>query len=149
MSGVFDEHGIRFMFPENWTIINDAHGDAIADVMIQSPSGAFWTLQAFDDQLAASELLETTLESLGQEYEDLETRDSELEIGGVSGTGKELSFFCLDFLVAGRVFVFSRGGCRLLVMYQAEQREFDEVEPVFRAITTSLLTSESESAPLT
>ena len=139
MSGVFNEHGVRFMFPENWTMINEASSDAIVDVMLQAPSGAFWTIQTFPGEMQSSALLETAIASLKLEYEDLEVTAQKIDIAGNLGFGFELSFFCLDFLISGRLFAFVKADRIHLVLYQAELREFVAVEPIFRAITTSLL----------
>lgn len=142
MSGRFNENGVQFLFPENWTMIDDAHSDAVVDVMVQAPGGAFWTLQAFDGGLKTEDLLDTALESLGEEYEDLEASPYEIEIGTSLGVGYDLSFFCLDFLVTGKLLAFVNDERVYLVLYQAEQKDFDEFEAVFQAITTSLIGSE-------
>jgi hypothetical protein len=49
-------------------------------------------------------------------------------------------FYCLDFLISARAFAMKAGtGQVLLMLWQAEDRDFTNYEPVFRAITISLL----------
>ena len=50
-------------------------------------------------------------------------------------------FFCLDFLVRVKLQVYSTPEYKLLLWYQCEDRDFDQQEMVFRAISTTLMQS--------
>jgi hypothetical protein len=76
-----------------------------------------------------------------EEYEGLETLEVSERLAGVDSSGCDMCFYCLDFLVNARVLATRALGKTLLILWQAEDREFDQLEPVFRAITISLLQS--------
>ena len=48
-------------------------------------------------------------------------------------------FYCLDFLIRTRLQVVRTTDYQLLFWFQAEDREFDKQELVFKALATSLL----------
>jgi hypothetical protein len=52
----------------------------------------------------------------------------------------------LDLLVEAKVRCLKTPSALLLWHYQAESREFDEMEPVFQAIATSLLSTQVAAA---
>ncbi len=139
MSGTFDFQGISFLYPENWELIRDAETQAEVDASIVSPSGAMWSVQTFPLNRTEASLLDEAIASLKGEYPDLEAVPQEVTFADQPGFGYDLNFFCLDFLVTGRVYVFSSEAKRMLVLFQAENREFESILPVFSAITTSLL----------
>ena len=62
----------------------------------------------------------------------------EESIEGESTEGVDLYFYYMDFLIAAHVRSLRRGQETYLLTYQAEDREFDKMLPVFQAINTSL-----------
>ena len=73
-----------------------------------------------------SESLEST--AISEQFDDTEV------------LGYEMFFYCFDFLVCARALsVRADDGKVYLILWQAEDRDFSQVESVFRAITTSLL----------
>ena len=54
-----------------------------------------------------------------------------------------MNFYCLDFLVTSQVRALRHGHAVYLLTYQAEDREFDQLADVFRAITASMLAAET------
>jgi hypothetical protein len=60
-------------------------------------------------------------------------------IGGEQIGGYDLNFFYLDLTNTALIRSFRTADASCLVLCQAEDRDFAEVGPVFRAITTSLL----------
>ena len=48
-------------------------------------------------------------------------------------------FYCLDFLVRVRLQAVSTPQYQMIFWFQAEDRDFDKLELVFKAITLSLL----------
>ena len=67
-------------------------------------------------------------------------------VGSVDLVGFDVNFYCLDLTNTAliRAGVLPGGGrskpATYLIVCQAEDREFDQVSPVFRAMTFSLLT---------
>ena len=76
-----------------------------------------------------------------QEYEGLDSQEAEEIVAGRLMVGYDLAFFCLDLTNTARVRSLRAGHSTYTVFYQAEDREFEKLERVFMAITTTLLTS--------
>lgn len=140
MIATFNQLGLRFHYPENWTITDESTADWPKTVSVQSPGSGFWTVVQYEIGTEPESLLEQTLQQMRAEYENLESsmlfdRFDETEV-----MGYEMYFYCFDFLVCARAFVArADDGKVLLILWQAEDRDFLQAEPVFRAITTSLL----------
>ena len=74
-----------------------------------------------------------------RQYDDLDSEPVEDAIAGQAMTGYDLNFYCLDLTNTAQIRAFRRGETSLLLIWQAEDRDFDGFVPVFRAITTSLI----------
>lgn len=140
MTATFDKAGIRFQYPENWEIIDENLLDSPRNVSLQSPGGGFWSLMIYDAGVEPKSLLQETLDQMRKEYENLESSVISEEFDEIQATGYEMFFYCLDFLVCARAMtVKTDSGKIMLLLWQAEDRDFTKYEPVFRAITVSLL----------
>ena len=53
-----------------------------------------------------------------------------------------MNFICLDLTNTTRIRACHRGGSTYLIFCQAEDRELETADPVFRAIATSLLSDD-------
>ncbi len=139
MPSTYDKLGIRFQYPDNWQL---DEGDALEGnraVTVYSPQGAFWSITLHPPSAEPRELAATALAALQAEYSDSESEPVEVEIAGRSISGYDFSFFYLDFTNTATVRAFRTDDAACLVLCQAEDREYEALEPVFRAITTSLL----------
>lgn len=81
------------------------------------------------------------LNSINEQYESAEWTPTVEMLGRFNAVGYDTFFFCLDLLVSNRMRCIESGQHKLLIMYQAENREFDKMEPVFSAITVSMLST--------
>lgn len=130
------------MYPENWTL---DESDAVAGrrcVSVYSPGGAFWTVALHARSLDPQELATTVLNAVKQEYEEFESEPVHEEVCGKELAGYDLNFYCLDLTNSALIRGFRTDTDSCVVLCQAEDREFTEVEPVFRAMTASLLRGE-------
>lgn len=144
MPAVYDKMGIRFLYPDNWTL---DEGEALSgnrSVSVYSPGGAFWTIVLHGATTDPHELAVQALETLKAEYRDAEAEEVSERIGEQSISGYDLSFFYLDFTNTALIRGFRTAAATCLVLCQAEDREFEQVGPVFRAITTSLLARDAD-----
>ena len=139
MPATFDKMGIRFLYPDNWTLDEGEALGGNCSVTVYSPQGAFWSIVLHPLAADPSELAATALQALKAEYSDSEAEPVHEEIGGTPLSGYDFNFFYLDFTNTALVRAFRTGDAACLVLCQAEDREFAALEPVFRAITTSLL----------
>jgi hypothetical protein len=152
MPGVFNKFGIHFQYPENWSLETDDATPGRQMVSLYSPGGAFWTVALTSAQDEPIELAKTALKTLEVEYDELDSETVEESVAGVDLVCFDVNFYCLDltntaWIRAGIKESSGHGGAddapcpmRYLILCQAEDREFEQISPVFRAMTTSLLT---------
>lgn len=139
VSAIYDKLGIRFMYPENWEIAEDDPRDEPRTVTAQNDSGAFWSITSYGQPVDPTDLAATALSALREEYEELEAEYVSETIGQTEATGYEIHFYVQQLVAAARIRVFQHDAKMVLLLCQAEDREFDQLEPVFRAMTHSLL----------
>ncbi len=140
MCAMYDKAGIRFLYPENWSLVDENVTERPRTVSLQSPDGAFWSLMVYDRGTDKMALLQETLGQMREEYASLESSVAIEQFEDIEATGYEMYFYCFDFLIAARAFVLEMpSGAILLLLWQAEDRDFAKCEPVFRAMTISLL----------
>ncbi len=139
MVGTFERRGVRFQYPDNWKLSDDASAADALTITLQSPGSAFWVLQVFNIDDGPEQLVAEVLESMRREYEGLEATPIKETIQDVDAIGYNMQFYCLDLLIDSHVRSFVFDHRTYLMLYQAEDREFAEVAPVFLAMATSLL----------
>ena len=154
MTATYDKLGIQFLYPENWKLFDET--DAVPHVVtLEAPDGSStWSVHVYDRDFDASELLKETLGALQDTYPDVEIaplKDDkclqllselpQIETDSIQGT--EAMFYCLDFLIQARLYLVATSEHRLLIWTQAEDRDFDQQELVFSAISASLLNAKT------
>lgn len=139
MTADYNRHGIQFLYPENWTLADEQLDGVPRSVTVQSPSSAFWSVDIHPFAVDQDAILAQTLEAMRDEYEEVEVVEAHEQICGESAQGLDLMFWCLDFAVACQIRIFSHGHATFVLTYQAEDREFEQLQAVFAAISTSLL----------
>ncbi|MBU4271331.1 MAG: hypothetical protein KKA28_05660 [Planctomycetes bacterium] len=131
--------GISFQYPDNWTL-DDA--DAMLGrhtVAVYSPGGAFWSVAIHSGSAEPDKLVVAVVEAMKQEYEGLEAEMARETVAGHELLGYNLAFYCLDLTNTARIRSLRTAQSTYMIFCQAEDREFEQVESVFRAMTTSLL----------
>jgi hypothetical protein len=143
MAAVFEEGGIRFRYPENWTLEREAN-EAGWTVSVQSPGTAFLLVSLREDLPTTDELADETLAALRSEYPDLEADEALDTLAGQPAVGHEIRFFSFDLTNTcwTRSFYTSQGTA--LVLWQTNDLELDAVEPVLRAICASLTLTDED-----
>ena len=131
--------GIHFLYPENWTLDEADALKGETSVSVYSPDGAFWSIMLHPQSADPKELARAALTAMKQEYEDLEAEPVSDTVSGQAMSGFDMNFYCLDLTNTACIRGFRTDDFTYLLLCQAEDREFKQVEPVFRAITTSLL----------
>jgi hypothetical protein len=139
MPAVYQQFGVRFLYPENWSILDEEADEWPRTVTLQSPETGFWTLQVYPPDQDARQAVLTVIESIREVYPDLEVLPAKETIGDAETKGVDIAFFYLDLLVEAKIRCLKTPSGVVLWHYQAESRELDKIEPVFRAIATSLL----------
>jgi hypothetical protein len=164
VTAIYEGNDVSFVYPENWKL-SESHDEGWPrGVEVESPTGAFLSLHLY---LAGSEepdlLLDSAVESLREEYDhqEMEIVPSDRPLFdialsqqyGEAGAGKpptsasvrDISFSLLDFIVRIRFLCFEVKGRLVLAICQAEDREFDQIEPVYQAMLWSLVHPQEQS----
>jgi len=142
MTAVYDKLGLKFLYPENWKLIDDAESESRHVVTLETPDGSCsWAVHVYPANADRNAILKEILATMQETYEDLEVAKHETELGGQPATGVETMFYCLDFLIRAQLHFVETEKHLLLFESQAEDREFDKHIQVFQAISFSLLQS--------
>lgn len=142
MPAVYENFGVRFLYPENWSLQDEEFDDWPRSVTVQSPQTSFWSLHVYPPGYEARKVVEEVVKSIQEVYEELEVLPAKDTIGDVETKGVDIAFFYLDLLVEAKVRCVKTPSSTLVWHYQAESREFDDMEPVFQAMATSLLATQ-------
>ena len=135
----FNKLGVRFQYPDNWTLEEDA---ALADcqsVSVSSPDGAFWTLSIHPQAAKPAQLAQAAVKAMREEYNELEAEEIVEVIAGHELVGHDLNFYYLDLTNTACIRCIQGEQATYSIFFQAEDREFARVREVLRAITTSFL----------
>ncbi len=139
MPAVYQQFGVRFLYPENWSVLDEETDQWPRTVTLQSQETGFWTLQVYPPDQDAKAAVLAVIESIREVYPDLEVLPAKETIADAQAKGVDIAFFYLDLLVEAKIRCVKTASAVILWHYQAESRELDKVEPVFQAIATSLV----------
>jgi hypothetical protein len=138
MPAQFQKSGLSFMYPENWTLDEDElSGDK--SVTVYSPGGGFWSVAVHHGSADPSNLAQAALEVMKKEYKDLEVQEVNETLAGRNMIGYDLNFFLLDFTNTAQIRILKCNQATYTILCQAEDREYEQIERVFQAITISLI----------
>ena len=139
MTSRYDHSGVRFLYPENWTISDEQFDEIPQSVTVQSTGSAFWSVHIYPASFRPTDLTAEALAAMSKEYDNLESSQCVEWIGENQATGYDLEFYCLDFVVTAKTLALTISDRTYLLVYQSESREYDKLGQVFIAISTSLL----------
>lgn len=141
MTAVYDKLGLKFLYPENWKLIDDST-DSPQVITLETPDGSTtWSVHIYPQDTDGDVVLKQTLASLQETYEDLEIAPHIQKLGDLEAKGVEALFYCLDFLIRAQIHIVRTDDYMMLFWSQAEDRDFEKQQLVFQAITISLLQS--------
>ncbi len=140
MTATYQKRGLKFLYPENWKLTDEADTDLPCSISLETPDGgALWAVHLYEIDSDPDEILKATLATLQETYPDLEITPCQTDFAAANGTAVEAMFYCLDFLIRARLQVIPNRDYQLLFWFQAEDREFDKLELIFQALATSVL----------
>ena len=143
MPAQFDSFGVRFLYPDNWTVADRDEEEGDQGATLDLPTGGFISLELTHAD-AVDDLVEGIVRTIAAEYDDLEREESHLEVLPESTPVTDLRFYYLDLLIVSRL-VFLKppsdelGENVLFIQMQAESRDFDKNEAVFAAILKQIV----------
>ncbi|HEV3144639.1 MAG TPA: hypothetical protein VGZ47_12190 [Gemmataceae bacterium] len=133
----FHQHGIRFHYPENWQLEQEEIESGWI-VSVQSPETAFWMLSVRQDEPEPDELAQQALGDLRESYPDLEAEAGHSMLASQKTQGYDVRFFSFDLTNTCWIRSFRSELGTILVMYQVNDLEMEQLAPVLRAICASL-----------
>ncbi len=142
MPAVFDQLGIRFEYPDNWSVDEEALDPATADgeqVLVSSPETAFWQLSKHPPEAELEGLFDEALSALRTVYQEMEVEPVQDMLEDRDIEGFDVNFYCLDFTNTIWLRGFKTSEAMFVLLCQAEDRELKRVGPVFRAMLASVL----------
>jgi len=134
---VFDESGVRFEYPSDWTI-SRASEEGTTAITVESSGTAFWMLSILQERPPAEEILQTALTSLREEYEDCDVYESAEQICLLPTDGYDVDFSCLELINRACLRACEGDTSSLFVLYQTSDVESEQMTPQLEAITQSL-----------
>ena len=138
MPATFESFGIKFLYPDNWTIADRDESEGNEGVTLELPSGGFLTVEREREGQLIEELIEEIAESIEEDYGEVEREDLHLENAPAEEKAVDFRFYYLDLLIISRLVVVTTDQATLVVQMQAESRDFDANEMVFAAILKQL-----------
>lgn len=142
MPGVFSKDGISFQYPENWNLEKE-ETDGGWMIHLQSPNTAFLMLTCDRTIPALDAVLQTALDTMKNEYEEIEVENALSTISGIPAVGHDCQFTSLDFTNTCWLRALSVHGATLLFLCQANDFEMDVAGQVFQAIFASTTIAEN------
>jgi len=142
MPATFDQLGLRFDYPENWTVereTNEIDEGENEQVIVSSPETAFWHLSKHPPSADLESLFDDALATLRSEYKEMEVEPASELVDSQQLLGFDVNFICLDLTITCWLRGLQTDEATYLLLCQAEDRELDQASPVFRAMLASLL----------
>jgi len=139
----FNRFGLSFDYPDNWTVDTDDSVDRYATVTVYAPGGGFWAVSGHAPGGDPRELSAAVVVQMKKEYQDLDSEEAIDDVGAHELPGFDMNFYCLDLTNTARVRTLETPDAIYLIVCQAEDREWDEISPVFDAMTMSFVAAAS------
>ncbi|MCE9546330.1 MAG: hypothetical protein K8T25_12520 [Planctomycetia bacterium] len=139
MPATYAKLGIRFDYPDNWTIDEDEARATRNAVTVYAPGGAFWSVLVLPSEVDPAAEAATAVETMRADYDEIDVEPIEEQVEGWDLAGFDLNFYCLDLTNTAQIRAFNSPFGTYMILVQAEDREFQQLELVFRAITVSML----------
>jgi hypothetical protein len=146
MTKTYTGLGLSCMYPENWSVTEDTDDGRVLSFTLESPSAAFMTVTEYPWTVTPQEAIDGACEVMRAEYDEVEFQEtvSDLRIDGQpldACLAGEVQFFYLDLMVISRLVAFVLDQRTFMVQIQAEDRDFETLDMVFKAILISMLRS--------
>ncbi len=131
----FEGIGISLMYPDTWRIEeepSDSQG-----ISIESPGGAFMFINCYPS-LSPDEAIENACQAMLAEYDEVETETFTRTVSDRLFEVVAQRFIFLDLIIVSQVLSFTHADNTYLVQIQGEDREVDQLQPVFDAMLASI-----------
>ncbi|MBV8607864.1 MAG: hypothetical protein JO034_10440 [Singulisphaera sp.] len=143
MTGIYEDHGIRFEYPGEWELEVTDDGP-VTTVALQSPGGLAFALVTTDDSRPApAEVADEALSAMREEYPDLDATPTLETINGHNAVGHDVEFISLDMTNTCAIRCFRTPRRTVLVFGQWSDLDEDS-EDLIRDVRQSLEETDGE-----
>ena len=136
-----DQHftglGLRFRYPVDWELTEQI-GETEANITVSSSGTAFWSVTVLRERPEPFDVLRAALLAFEDEYDELDIRESEVELASRRVASVEVEFVCLELLNTACLHAFQTDRATILVLHQFNDDDSDEYEPILEQISQSL-----------
>jgi hypothetical protein len=144
-TGIYDDHGIRFEYPSDWSA-EEADDGTVTTVSVQSPSGLAFALVSIDDSRPdPSEIADQALGAMRDEYPGLDVSPALETLGSHHAVGHDIEFISLDLTNTCTIRCFRTPRRTVMVFGQWSDSEGENAELVLRAVRHSLEETDLET----
>jgi hypothetical protein len=137
MNNVYHSAAIHFLYPDNWEVCESRNRDGLT-VNLQSPYSMFLFLNYYERSVAPDELADEALQTMAEEYPELDSDPVAEKIANQPAVGHDVSFFSLDLTNTCWIRAFSAGEHSVLIFAQTNDLDLEQGEQAFRGICASL-----------
>ncbi len=144
MTGMYDDHGIRFQYPADWELEVDDDGSDVT-LTLNAPDGLAFALIRLDDtRPAPAEVADQALEAMREEYPTLDTSPAIETIGGHCAVGHDVEFISLDLTNACTIRCFRTKLRTVLLFGQWSDIEDEETTAALLGVRRSFRETDAD-----
>lgn len=142
----YDDLGVRFIYPNNWTVQTETWDKGVYGISVDSPEGSFWALAIYPKEVNLDDAAKKILSELHAEYDGLEEEEITRYVADYVLKGYEMNFFYLDLTSTAQALKFEDERRGYVVFWQTCDRlaltdeELSRVD-VFEAMTHTLVSN--------
>jgi hypothetical protein len=137
MVNSYSNSSVQFLFPEGWNVDENRTGEGLT-VSLQSPYSMFVFVNCYDKPMDAEEVADQALETMQQEYDDLDSEEIRETIANCPAVGHDVNFFSLDLTNTCWIRALTWNKQTVLVFAQTNDLDLERAELAFRGICASL-----------
>lgn len=135
---VFEEHGIRFEYPDGWEISHEHHEEDFS-VTVESEGTAFWMLSVLAGRPPAEEVIDAALGSFEAEYDSVDVSENAERICMLPTVAVDVDFYELEMVNHASLRACETDNTTIFVLLQMSDTEREATWPLLKAISDSLM----------
>ncbi len=137
MTNTYQNPSVQFLYPDGWQLDETRNQDGVT-LNLQSPYSMFLILNYYDKPMAACELADEALQTMADEYPDLDSNPISETIADQSAVGHDLNFFSLDLTNTCWIRALTSKKQAVLIFAQTSDLDLERGESAFRGVCASL-----------
>lgn len=137
MTRTYERDGIRLQYPETWEVEEETYTEGWS-ATFQSEGAAFAVLSMHPGEHQPDAIASQILDSLREDYTDLEAEPALQTIAGRPAVGHDIEFFSMDFPIVCWTRCLNVSGGAIMLMCQTSDPERGDAEPFLKELCDSV-----------